>query len=161
MRCSSLFPTSVGVYRKGSFSLPTHNTIPHERGGVPLMKLIKTLENIYSPRAWGCTGSGILHRAEVRLFPTSVGVYRLPSTATNRPLSIPHERGGVPYGGNSQGSVKRYSPRAWGCTDVKGEQSAIVFLFPTSVGVYRGVCTAMVPWYPIPHERGGVPNKER
>ncbi len=51
-----------------------------------------------------------------------------------------------------------FSPRVWGCT--VGVVSAYLGkkVFPTGVGVYRGISTIRRPQKSFPHGCGGVPN---
>ena len=96
---------------------------------------------------------------EFSLFPTHVGVYRRPPTATLGRSTIPHARGGVPKGRHLYRQGADYSPRTWGCTGLLRGRNVLGDLFPTHVGVYRRGVSRVAGWQAIPHARGGVPRE--
>ena len=71
---------------------------------------------MYSPRTWGWTaGCGNLLGLD-GVFPTHVGMDRLPNRGGVRPSRIPHARGDGPYALACDWVSVVYSPRTWGWT---------------------------------------------
>ena len=92
----AVFPTHVGVYLKTLLKRFGGIGFPHARGGVPIRTEVRKLADPFSPRTWGCTSLYNRRVADLKVFPTHVGVYR--GTQNIKPLkkSFPHARGGVP-----------------------------------------------------------------
>ena len=136
-RPAQVFPTRVGVDRRGFRDTPERRSFPHTRGGGPFLRVGSQPHAEFSPHAWGWTvRKGRITMANM-VFPTRVGVDRLsagfpPSPCVfptrvgvdrNRPArplkrpSFPHTRGGGPS-----------------CRLYPGEEALV---FPTRVGVDR------------------------
>ena len=136
-RVDVVFPTSVGVYRNRSTIPEGHGSLPHVRGGVPSATDRSSRTETSSPRPWGCTGVCLVQVGDSRVFPTSVGVYRLARRAPGQGGGLPHVRGGVPQDVPNAEWTIASSPRPWGCTAFEGVVTDPEIVFPTSVGVYR------------------------
>ena len=132
-----VFPTGVGVYRETDMTTVYIVT--------------------FSPQAWGCTAEPWNIWRYGRVFPTGVGVYRGGFIFGPDGQSFPHRRGGVPSNRSRNKPQAAFSPQAWGCTGVGGRYQFEQLVFPTGVGVYRGVRFCRFAGQSFPHRRGGVP----
>ena len=174
---SLVFPTHVGVF---PFSQPAGailKGLPHARGGVSVVVLVK--------------------RSAKRVFPTHVGVFPIIPAVLPKELRLPHARGGVstfshcptgatlvfpPHVGvfplayssrppwqrlpHARGGVsfcllsgfERFesSPRTWGCFQSAGRQNINSAVFPTHVGVFLLPAGNTETAACLPHARGGV-----
>src|SRR5690606_22882133 len=124
----------VGVYRAPSASSAQVRRRPHARGGVPSARLLLSLPNRSSPRAWGCTVPAFVDPLDCEVVPTRVGVYRCPFGSGQELVGRPHARGGVPATLRVVLQILRSSPRAWGCTGGASRYRAARRVVPTRVG---------------------------
>ena len=53
MQLRGVFPTHVGVNREGIMLTKDKESIPHARGGEPMLQNLTAAVNSYSPRTWG------------------------------------------------------------------------------------------------------------
>ncbi|SMG67270.1 conserved hypothetical protein [methanotrophic bacterial endosymbiont of Bathymodiolus sp.] len=70
-----VFPTPVGVFPTSSLLYPCLSSLPHARGGVSDLKLLRMRLMKSSPRPWGCFYSHYTFVAAFLVFPTPVGVF--------------------------------------------------------------------------------------
>ncbi len=70
-----VFPTPVGVFLRKWTPDETICSLPHARGGVSLMKLIRVTILLSSPRPWGCFLLTRRAKGAKCVFPTPVGVF--------------------------------------------------------------------------------------
>ena len=132
-----VFPTCVGVDRRGSGFSMLCRGIPHVRGGGPIVNLVPSRHMVYSPRAWGWTGEYNTKVIGTEVFPTCVGVDRGHAFACVTQRRIPHVRGGGPEFCATMEQYRAYSPRAWGWTVIGNDAVSLLGVFPTCVGVDR------------------------
>ncbi len=92
-----VFPTRVGVDRRARTPRTPWRSIPHARGGGPGYLPVTTVNQEYSPRAWGWTVAPSPLPTQPLVFPTRVGVDRSPAATVTACPSIPHARGGGPF----------------------------------------------------------------
>ena len=111
-----VFPTCVGMYRKYTVKTDPYGCFPHMRGDVPRIARRYPGGTLFSPHAWGCTAPIRQQQEEAQVFPTCVGMYRVPAPVGQLPQSFPHMRGDVPPFLFQRGTSKAFSPHAWGCT---------------------------------------------
>ena len=109
-----------------------------------------------SPRPWGCFRAYLYQSATIRLFPTPVGVFPLPSSIHLFPFPLPHARGGVSSRSFTQSAMARSSPRPWGCFPSEKNHRKQIELFPTHVGVFPRTARSNLQSISLPHARGGV-----
>ncbi|SMG67392.1 hypothetical protein BMETH_996_3 [methanotrophic bacterial endosymbiont of Bathymodiolus sp.] len=69
--------------------------LPHARGGVSMMKALRVLRLLSSPRPWGCFRRLTLFCLVFFVFPTPVGVFPSVTAVVPSACSLPHARGGV------------------------------------------------------------------
>ena len=134
-----VFPTHVGMFREADNVIAIAYSFPHSRGDVPLGRAMIGRAGKFSPLTWGCSDKlGALHpRHEV--FPTHVGMFRPPSPRCFRDGRFPHSRGDVPTREGFQTPLKRFSPLTWGCSGAVARWGDGRHVFPTHVGMFRGV----------------------
>ena len=90
-----VFPTHVGVFPFAGASHLRQKGLPHARGGVSSLSVIR-----------------LTHE---QVFPTHVGVFPILSLATGLAECLPHARGGVSTERVQRSSLQTSSPRTWGC----------------------------------------------
>ena len=113
----------------------------------------------------------------VEIFPTHVGVNRLPGAGGDQPDHFPHTREGEPIsgtirnagvnfphtrGGEPNCPIKscpryRFSPHTWGLTESKARCAMATRIFPTHVWVNRRPHFEFRRYCNFPHTRGGEP----
>src|SRR5690606_18438038 len=91
-----VFPTHVGMYRRGAACGSTRLRLPHARGDVPLSTLDSGHHALSSPRTWGCTAEFFNNLQLLVVFPTHVGMYRHQGGYRLLQQRLPHARGDVP-----------------------------------------------------------------
>jgi len=158
---SEVFPTRVGMFRRATLYNPAIVCFPHARGDVPHCSDWNWRNNGFSPRAWGCSGSGGRLRAGCSVFPTRVGMFRPRLLDMDCITSFPHARGDVPAGHPLSVRGLRFSPRAWGCSGSTGRVVAQGLVFPTRVGMFRATRPGRYTRPGFPHARGDVPHAPR
>ena len=111
-----VFPTRVGMDRQLKMFFHQIPCILLTRGDGPSIPNISLHSSKYSPHAWGWTE--ILNRTVDRdiVFPTRVGMDRVPEYVITRPQGIPHTRGDGPQIRVLSFLILEYSPHAWGWT---------------------------------------------
>ena len=86
-----------------------------------------------------------------------MGVDRKKGRNTVTHTSFPHTRGGGPLLSCYWAEDTRFSPHAWGWTEMKDEYGDWDKVFPTRVGVDRAADTEKTSNECFPHTRGGGP----
>ncbi len=172
-----VFPTRVGMDRRGAVQQSPGVRFPHARGDGPLPAGDQAPLTLFSPRAWGWTVNAAVLEGDMVVFPTRVGMDRFLSPQINTPHSFPHARGDgptrVPLPSHLAGFSPRawgwtgfgkgvklgsgVSPRAWGWTARPGPRRAAASVFPTRVGMDRPRPPPLRGGRRFPHARGDGP----
>ena len=130
---------------------------PHARGDGPSESALPPASLAFSPRAWGWSASRPRRVPPRFVFPTRVGMVRLPTPAAPLLSCFPHARGDGPLATTGTLTITLFSPRAWGwsvCSRLTGRPRSV---FPTRVGMVRSR-TAVSRCPPrFPHARGDGP----
>ncbi len=132
-----VFPTRVGMFRRGPCRSRSCSCFPHTRGDVPTAVMFWTLLVVFSPHAWGCSGNRHGRGARHDVFPTRVGMFRVHGV---------HRRDDAAF-----------SPHAWGCSELEKEKRHGSNVFPTRVGMFRTAPRPRQCPSSFPHTRGDVP----
>ncbi len=90
-------------------------SLPHARGGVSIFPPKEVLQELSSPRPWGCFHVPERGRQAPGVFPTPVGVFLNRSRAAPVSSGLPHARGGVSGRSGRVRVAFQSSPRPWGC----------------------------------------------
>ena len=114
------------------------------------------VNQLSSPRPWGCFLKLFICLMILSVFPTSVGVFLRKHQRHLSKDSLPHVRGGVSDGIYVCIADARSSPRPWGCFLTILLTSQILLVFPTSVGVFLMQAGRWASERSLPHVRGGV-----
>ena len=152
-----VFPTGVGMDRRGAIFAGGVNSVPHGRGDGPSGRLNVVLPSPCSPRAWGWTDSASRVATGISVFPTGVGMDRRPAQGEPGDVSVPHGRGDGPCQNQRHEAAKRCSPRAWGWTGDCDVSLSRCLVFPTGVGMDRTSTATAGPSSRVPHGRGDGP----
>ena len=140
-------------------TLPTDSTacFPHSRGDVPRRWGRCSSPWQFSPLTWGCSSAWQTFGCAGRVFPTHVGMFRVPSFAACIGSGFPHSRGDVPNMGGMKTQKPKFSPLTWGCSGGVIMLRIVFIVFPTHVGMFLVSATARKPLASFPHSRGDVP----
>ena len=111
-----VFPTHVGMFRTPPRTGRKWRRFPHACGDVPLKGVHRLASDGFSPRMWGCSGQHIHTPVFFGVFPTHVGMFRVPTRENAVPSSFPHACGDVPVRGLGSTPAIPFSPRMWGCS---------------------------------------------
>ena len=159
-RGSPVFPTYVGMFRRGAMASRSGSRFPHVCGDVPARPANGKPFPEFSPRMWGCSGfPGHGHRHPA-VFPTYVGMFRDRRGADGAHIGFPHVCGDVPMGRRERKQRKQFSPRMWGCSGLPDHQRHGGRVFPTHVGMFRRLNAAAERLRGFPHACGDVPRTE-
>ena len=134
---SQVFPTRVGMVRIIVGDTALWRRIPHPRGDGPPARYSNGSATAYSPPAWGWSGPQRPRRRDVPVFPTRVGMVRLPRMIWKGCWGIPHPRGDGPATLKEQQERIEYSPPAWGWSAASSANERTDAVFPTRVGMVR------------------------
>ena len=115
-RRRGVFPTHVGMFRRGGCPTSVGKCFPHSRGDVPINQFMLSI-GIY-------------------VFPTHVGMFRRPTPALDLPGGFPHSRGDVPRSTSRAARSSWFSPLTWGCSYGLILSEIPAFVFPTHVGMF-------------------------
>ena len=115
----ALLPTPVGMFRLHGRNRRRRHASPHARGDVPRSSASVLPAMPFSPRPWGCSGRRHETGAQSHLLPTPVGMFRSVPSARGAAGASPHARGDVPAKGMLLASQSAFSPRPWGCSDIR------------------------------------------
>ena len=155
-----VFPTRVGMFRACARAWPPRRSFPHTRGDVPWRVTVSGKPFSFSPHAWGCSVVQLHMGAARRVFPTRVGMFRQYNFWSLCRSRFPHTRGDVPLARAMIGRAGKFSPHAWGCSDVRRTGARQGVVFPTRVGMFLGFERPCVKCVRFPHTRGDVPSAQ-
>ena len=134
-----LFPTHVGMFRAQKPIRIASASFPHTRGDVPYFIEREKSIVLFSPHTWGCSAPYLSVRDMQYLFPTHVGMFRSRRSSAARTPAFPHTRGDVPPPCRDLTVLLLFSPHTWGCSDLTILSLFSYLLFPTHVGMFRGL----------------------
>ena len=156
-----MFPTRVGMDRRypsprrGSFD------VPHASGDGPIAPRCSRWWKRCSPREWGWTVTAPTPGDHAAMFPTRVGMDRIACHEITASMCVPHASGDGPVTRPGAVDTLWCSPREWGWTArrVRGRRGEE--MFPTRVGMDRGLPTAAIRPADVPHASGDGPLGDR
>ncbi len=130
---------------------------PHTRGDGPAMDARLQVLEIFSPHAWGWSGSPMGELWESIIFPTRVGMVRVFTRFGSAASNFPHTRGDGPSFFSQIFLTFAFSPHAWGWSEPLCRTGRHPLIFPTRVGMVRarGRQNHMHAYFP--HTRGDGP----
>ena len=149
-----VFPTPVGVFPPSRAMLELMACLPHARGGVSDELARAKIEARSSPRPWGCFLPRVHTSTGSAVFPTPVGVFPRSCRGCRCHGGLPHARGGVSDVQRTRIKVALSSPRPWGCFPEPCPAQCRCLVFPTPVGVFPKLSTAVLQSSSLPHTRG-------
>ena len=151
----SVFPTRVGVDHPLVILPQSHHSFPHTRGGGPPAVSAPKPTAAFSPHAWGWTEDFRGAPDAPLVFPTRVGVDLISTEQACPIVSFPHTRGGGPPPRRFRRRLSKFSPHAWGWTGRGRTPARAPGVFPTRVGVDRGMAPVGAHWAAFsPHAWG-------
>ena len=146
----------MGVFLEILIAAKQLYCFPHARGGVSSMSDAGRLAVKFSPRTWGCFYGLLISQRRQRVFPTHVGVFPIVHPREVFRPGFPHARGGVSYIVKPGDTLRKFSPRTWGCFQQNLELWIWRTVFPTHVGVFLCSGVPALLYQSFPHARGGV-----
>ena len=114
---------------------------PHARGDGPFSVAGMFQKYLFSPRAWGWSGTPRRSSIDNRVLPTRVGMVRGPGGTVRLSNRSPHARGDGPRTELPAGPAFRFSPRAWGWSGLMRVCPYCREVLPTRVGMVRTSAT--------------------
>src|ERR1044071_7071647 len=111
----------------------------------------------FSPHAWGWSVIPDHEKAFPPVFPTRVGMVRLPSPFAMLAASFPHTRGDGPSSAPRPILCLWFSPHAWGWSGIARVKAKPENVFPTRVGMVRVMFARCRVRVSFPHTRGDGP----
>ncbi len=132
-----VFPTGVGMDRCPGSTCPTPASVPHGCGDGPTPPGFQVDVKTCSPRVWGWTDTLDKSAREAAVFPTGVGMDRLPLIRLTGRTSVPHGCGDGPSWSACRPPATWCSPRVWGWTSWMSSEIFPPNVFPTGVGMDR------------------------
>ncbi len=132
-----VFPTGVGMVRSSLRRAWASIRFPHGCGDGPIVAVMEETEYQFSPRVWGWSGGRVLVQPRPHVFPTGVGMVRLPAPPLPPCGGFPHGCGDGPNPLPATGSSVGFSPRVWGWSCSAAMYSGVPAVFPTGVGMVR------------------------
>ena len=112
---------------------------------------------MFSPRAWGWSDTMVARATTDTVLPTCVGMVRKRSLRFYWAVCSPHVRGDGPIRSNRLTNTRRFSPRAWGWSEVRQGWNPRNRVLPTCVGMVREWTGRPDGWRCSPHVRGDGP----
>ena len=156
-----VLPTRVGMFRGCPLRRARPLRSPHTRGDVPPRQVMSLLKPLFSPHAWGCSGTVFITERTFDVLPTRVGMFRLSKSLRAGAVRSPHTRGDVPFARSPCSLVVKFSPHAWGCSVFYHKVQGLRRVLPTRVGMFRRKPESKECRWRSPHTRGDVPVAER
>jgi len=152
-----VFPTRVGMDRSMPISSLDPKCVPHASGDGPISPWPICRTGTCSPREWGWTDIVRALRSNAGVFPTRVGMDRLP--VLHRPVvdRVPHASGDGPSAIQKKRGSPKCSPREWGWTELWMVAGQDLDVFPTRVGMDRRSRAGLSLTASVPHASGDGP----
>jgi len=135
--CGWVFPTPVGMDRGGPQPDQISGRFPHTRGDGPKPADTEYQREKFSPHPWGWTDTVFFASDRVSVFPTPVGMDRLPRPSRPAAPRFPHTRGDGPCADDPGRRGVVFSPHPWGWTGQGDYLAVTASVFPTPVGMDR------------------------
>ncbi len=130
---------------------------PHARGDGPPYDPLGNGEGRFSPRPWGWSAAAFYADRTGKVFPTPVGMVRMPSLWAFPTSGFPHARGDGPTPHRPSADIVEFSPRPWGWSDFVDAMADDKAVFPTPVGMVRWTAPSITATGCFPHARGDGP----
>ena len=137
LRRSEDFPTHVGMARPDQPPNTMTTRFPHPRGDGPSRDSGNTILHKISPPTWGWPANAAARVAELRDFPTHVGMARAGRLKSIFQHGFPHPRGDGPIATTPSWGTPQISPPTWGWPEQTTYVSCAPYDFPTHVGMAR------------------------
>ena len=115
----------------------------------------------FSPRARGCSDWA---RSEIEgraVFPACAGMFLLRSPLRRKLRGFPRVRGDVPLADYQRLRLKKFSPRARGCSRIIFDTRFMLRVFPACAGMFLPPHAPDRPVHRFPRVRGDVPKQLR
>ena len=156
-RLAAVFPTRVGMVRTESFNFIDYLRFPHPRGDGPRRPVGARGWSSFSPPAWGWSAAMVAGEAGAIVFPTRVGMVRISGSPPGTQARFPHPRGDGPHPQRRPLRQRPFSPPAWGWSGTVYCNASSSRVFPTRVGMVRGIQVMSRKPESFPHPRGDGP----
>ena len=122
----TVFPACAGMFRLSRISAQPAHRFPRVRGDVPFDFWLVTWRLQFSPRARGCSPVTPTQAFDTKVFPACAGMFLNNHIGHMTIARFPRVRGDVPPTTLCRKPVKRFSPRARGCSGVLSAMPVVV-----------------------------------
>ena len=152
-----VFPTYVGMVRTLPPTRSKRRRFPHVCGDGPNnMPKTRNLSQ-FSPRMWGWSVCQETIIRDFYVFPTYVGMVQNSNTQYYDRARFPHVCGDGPLRAGGDGGTGAFSPRMWGWSGIGQRSQRLRRVFPTYVGMVRGISDGYYLQRRFPHVCGDGP----
>ena len=156
-RRKCVFPACAGMFRLHIDDLEAWVRFPRVRGDVPTMRGGYFQQDVFSPRARGCSFSHSLQLFLHEVFPACAGMFLINGSSVVWLMSFPRVRGDVPSPPCGSSALSRFSPRARGCSRPFWAGKLAENVFPACAGMFPLSYADEYPHLGFPRVRGDVP----
>ena len=132
---------------------------PHTRGDGPTTWMIAAPSERFSPHPWGWSDGSPSAAYLRRIFPTPVGMVRIPVSTVFSGPHFPHTRGDGPQNCATVFITGKFSPHPWGWSAEHPGFRGPSVIFPTPVGMVRLRRERNGNSPDFPHTRGDGPSR--
>ena len=151
MRAIQMFPTHVGIAREIPEPRAQRDHVPYACGDCAQILTALTAPTPCSLRMWGLRDALRTQAAWKCMFPTHVGIARVPASLRDATGDVPYACGDCATITGPRAAPRRCSLRMWGLRASVGGLTLVAGMFPTHVGIartgsLRGVRRTYVPY---------------
>ena len=154
---NKVFPACAGMFLRVIHRILHPIRFPRVRGDVPGVWVGAKHRKQFSPRARGCSGRVQALVVTNDVFPACAGMFLCSSHHLSVSVRFPRVRGDVPIIITQPMSVRRFSPRARGCSCPNDETDPPPDVFPACAGMFLAMVYANFRLIRFPRVRGDVP----
>ena len=157
VRSINVFPACAGMFLDSKFPFSSTLSFPRVRGDVPASSNLVSNAVRFSPRARGCSATGIETLGVPGVFPACAGMFPAPHRCGRNVQRFPRVRGDVPVVWCIGRAKPSFSPRARGCSPFHMATHHLHLVFPACTGMFRVARKHVSPADSFPRVRGDVP----
>ena len=136
---------------------PTLSSSPHPRGDGPQLNRDNYERGMFSPPAWGWSDLTTPTKEQKSVLPTRVGMVLTSAISRATRYGSPHPRGDGPLLEVCAIEPGKFSPPAWGWSELEAAPAPPRGVLPTRVGMVRFMARMRASPPRSPHPRGDGP----
>ena len=137
----AVYPTGVGMVLREFDGAGLCRRLPHGCGDGSPYRFFTLASFQFTPRVWGWFGLRTQTQRIRRVYPTGVGMVRIPQDQAPLDTRLPHGCGDGSFRVWPVPLSLRFTPRVWGWFSVVWRSVMFAPVYPTGVGMVRSVST--------------------